>query len=127
VPDATEFPLALGSQLPNKKRSEALFPIAYRLVCEGKSTYQKEFSDIAVAEFVAKSAEESLKNDVSGNFQKIEGSASPFVEGATTVAAAVDLIAQGGGALELDRAFGLTVRAVHGKGKKLLSCRIRSD
>lgn len=60
----------------------------------------EELGDISIAEFVSYSAKQNLKNDIGGDFNKIEGRASTLIESATTTFAAKPVAAQVGFPLE---------------------------
>ncbi len=55
---------------------------------------QEEFCNISKAQLVAESTQQDLKDDIGGYLDKVEGGASPFVEGAMTILAAKHGITQ---------------------------------
>ena len=80
---------------------------------ERKASHQKEFRDISVAQLVAESAQQHLEDDIGRKFQKIEGSAGTFIEGALTILAVEDSIPKGRRTLQVGDSVGAAVRTGH--------------
>ena len=78
-----------------------------------KGQHQKEFRDISVAQLIAESAQQNLEDDIGRKFQKIEGSAGAFIEGALTILTVEDSIPKGRRTLQVGDLVGAAVRAGH--------------
>ncbi len=99
-PDSAYSPLAFGTQLLGKDGSKAFFPIPYCFMSKLESSQQEECCNVTKAQLVAQSAQQDLKHDIGEHLDKVEGCASPFVEGATAILAAKHGIAQARCALQ---------------------------
>ena len=73
---------------------ESFFPVPYGLVGELEASHQEELGHIPIAELVAHVAEQSLKNDVGRDFDKVEGGAAALIVSSTTALAAKHVVAQ---------------------------------
>jgi len=80
---------------------------------ELESSQQKILSDIPVAEFRADSAQSDFKDNICGDFYRVEGGASSLVIISVTSVAAKNGIAQTGGALQLSEQRRLAVGTIH--------------
>ncbi len=61
---------------------------------ELEPSQQEEFGNISKAQLVAQPAQQDLEHSIGGHLDKVEGCASPFVEGAMTIPAAKHGITQ---------------------------------
>ena len=94
MPDVADIPLALGSQAIREDRRKPFFPIPHGLVGEFKAPYPKEFRHISVTHLVAESTQQDLEDDIGRHFDEVKRSAGAFIEGALTVLAAENGVAQ---------------------------------
>ena len=61
---------------------------------------QKELGHIPVAQLVAYTAEQDLKDDIGGDFDKVEWRIRPLIERTTTLFAPIHVVTQTGMALK---------------------------
>ena len=94
VPGAAGLALALGAQLVGHERSEACFPLAHRLMRELETALEEHLGEVAQAEFVAHAPQDDQENDVSREFQVIEGRVSSLIELPAAGGTAKDTIAK---------------------------------
>ena len=78
-PNSADFSPSLFSDLFGKIRQKAFLPVPNGFIRKLKSTNQKEFSNVLIAEFVTNPAQQDLKDDVSRNLNEIEWCVRPFV------------------------------------------------
>ena len=79
MPDIAHFPFAFGSQVIREDRGKARFPSPHGFMSELKTSHQKEFCHLSIAQLVAKSTQQNLEDDIGRKFQKIKGSIGAFM------------------------------------------------
>jgi len=85
--------MPLPLQLVCKQRDKSIFPISYRFMSEGPSSFQKHLSYIAETQDASQPPEE---DDIRRIFEIIEGSAGAFMKEVFTNGAAECSIAENG-------------------------------
>ena len=95
-PDLANLAFPFCPYLFGKMRQKPFLPIPHGFMGELEASEQEALGHISIAEFVAHAAEQHLKDDVGGDFDKIEGCDRALIEGAPTGLAPKHAVAQTG-------------------------------
>jgi hypothetical protein len=85
MPGFAGLSVSPSTQLIRHERGKTGFPLPNGLMGELKAPLQEHLSQIPQTQLVPQPPENDKKDDISGIFQKVEGSPCAFVEGTSAI------------------------------------------